>query len=65
MYYGKSKTLKSMGGYSEEFKAQDGWELWYKILQGSKAAKLVAPLFYYRKHEKSLHEFSKITFLLE
>ena len=50
----RTRLLKSMGGYSEEFNAQDGWELWYKILQASKAAKLVAPLFYYRKHEKSL-----------
>ena len=49
-----TRLLKSIGGYSEEFKAQDGWELWYKILQNAESAKLVAPLFYYRKHAKSL-----------
>lgn len=50
----QTRLLKTVGGYSEEFKAQDGWELWYKILQNSESAKLVAPLFYYRKHNKSL-----------
>jgi CMP-N-acetylneuraminic acid synthetase len=55
----RTRILKSMGGYSEEFNSQDGWELWYKILQSSKAAKLVAPLFYYRKHGKSLSRNSK------
>lgn len=53
------RLLKSVGGYSEDIKAQDGWELWYKILQHAKASRLVAPLFYYRQHQKSLSRDSK------
>lgn len=53
------RLLKSVGGYSEDIIAQDGWELWYKILHHANAARLTAPLFYYRQHQKSLSRDSK------
>ena len=50
----RTRVLKAVGGYSEDVNAQDGWELWYKLLHRVKAASLEAPLFYYRQHDQSL-----------
>jgi CMP-N-acetylneuraminic acid synthetase len=50
----RTRVLKAVGGYSEDVTAQDGWELWYKLIHRAKAASLEAPLFYYRQHEQSL-----------
>ena len=50
----RTRVLKSVGGYSEDVNAQDGWELWYKLVHRVKTASLEAPLFYYRQHEHSL-----------
>ncbi len=48
------RSLKSVGGYSEDIKAQDGWELWYKLLRRVEVAQLDMPVFYYRQHGESL-----------
>ena len=48
------RVLKAVGGYSEDVNAQDGWELWYKLVNRVKAASIEAPIFYYRQHEQSL-----------
>jgi glycosyltransferase involved in cell wall biosynthesis len=48
------RQLKAVGGYSEDLSAQDGWDLWFKLLNRVKSAHLDAPLFYYRQHGKSL-----------
>lgn len=50
----KTNILKSLGGYSEDIDAQDGWELWFKLLQRTNAASLDSALFYYRQHGQSL-----------
>ncbi len=55
----RTNLLKSVGGYSEEITAQDGWELWFKMLQRAQAASLEAPIFYYRQHGNSLSRDSK------
>ncbi|MGE3149654.1 MAG: glycosyltransferase family 2 protein, partial [Pseudorhodoplanes sp.] len=49
-----TRALKAVGGYSEDVDAQDGWELWFKLLNRVDAASLEAPLFFYRQHELSL-----------
>jgi len=49
----RREVLLEIGGYSEEFTRQDGYELWLKI-QGRKVANISLPLFYYRQHPKSL-----------
>lgn len=49
-----ARALKSVGGYSEDVNAQDGWELWFKLLGRVKSAQLDLPLFYYRQHQQSL-----------
>lgn len=50
----RTRVLKAVGGYSEDVNAQDGWELWHKLVNRVKAASLEAPLFYYRQHDQSL-----------
>jgi CMP-N-acetylneuraminic acid synthetase len=50
----RMNVLKAAGGYSEDINAQDGWELWFKLLQRTQAANLEAPIFYYRQHGNSL-----------
>jgi glycosyltransferase involved in cell wall biosynthesis len=49
-----TRALKSVGGYSEDINAQDGWELWFKLLNRVKSVQLDLPLFYYRQHPQSL-----------
>lgn len=55
----KTNILKSLGGYSEDVNAQDGWELWFKLIQKAEAANIEAPIFYYRQHGNSLSRDSK------
>ncbi len=55
----RTRSLKAVGGYTEEINAQDGWELWYKLAHRIGAANLDAPVFYYRQHGESLSRDSK------
>ena len=50
----RARSLKAVGGYSEDINAQDGWELWYKLQNRVGAASLDVPVFYYRQHDTSL-----------
>jgi len=50
----RTSSLKDVGGYSEEFKCQDGYELWIKLTQKHKVDNINLPLFYYRQHGKNL-----------
>lgn len=50
----RTRVLKAVGGYSEDVNAQDGWELWYKLLHRTQVASIDTPVFYYRQHEQSL-----------
>jgi len=50
----RRRVLKSVGGYSEDMKAQDGHEIWLKILNRHKVANVSTPLFFYRQHTASL-----------
>lgn len=56
----RTNLLKSVGGYSENMTAQDGWELWFKLLQRTNAANLEAPIFFYRQHGSSLSRDTKL-----
>ncbi len=49
-----TRALKTVGGYSEDVNAQDGWELWFKLLNRVKSVQLDVPVFYYRQHQQSL-----------
>jgi glycosyltransferase involved in cell wall biosynthesis len=50
----RTRALKAVGGYSEDLDAQDGWDLWHKLVHRVKAASLEAPVFYYRQHDQSM-----------
>ena len=50
----RTRSLKAVGGYSEDISAQDGWELWYKLRDRVKSASIDLPLFFYRQHGGSL-----------
>lgn len=48
------QTLEELNGYSIDFKCQDGYDLWIRMIQRGKVANVSKPLFYYRQHDKSL-----------
>lgn len=50
----RTRALKSVGGYSEDVDAQDGWELWNKLLNQVEATSVASAVFYYRQHGTSL-----------
>lgn len=50
----RKNILMELGGYCEDFKCQDGYELWLKFVKKSKVANINLPLFYYRQHGNNL-----------
>ena len=46
--------LKEVGGYSEDYSCQDGYELWVKFTARHKVSNINTPLFYYRQHGANL-----------
>ena len=50
----RKRILKSVGGYNERYDAQDGHELWLKVLHRSQVANVSTPLFFYRQHAGSV-----------
>ncbi len=46
--------LLSVGGYDEEYKIQDCWDIWLKLIPNYKVTNIRKPLFFYRQHSKSL-----------
>ena len=52
----RKRILKTIGGYSEKYKAQDGHELWLKVLHRYQIANVRTPLFFYRQHSRSLSQ---------
>lgn len=50
----RRRVLKSVGGYSSEHKAQDGHQIWLKIVNRYQIANVSTPLFFYRQHGSSL-----------
>jgi CMP-N-acetylneuraminic acid synthetase len=50
----RKECLLELGGYSEEFSCQDGYDLWLRFLGSFKPYNVNIPLFYYRQHEGSL-----------
>ena len=49
----RKRVLKSVGGYDESHNAQDGHEIWLKVLHRYQVANVSTPLFYYRQHGES------------
>lgn len=55
----RKKCLEEIGGYSDDTKCQDNYDLWIKFIQKFKPYNVNLPLFYYRKHHRSLTTDSK------
>ena len=50
----RADVLKEVGGYREDLGAQDGFDLWTKVIDKYKSANTNLPLFYYRRHGSNL-----------
>lgn len=50
----RKRVLKSIGGYDPQFDAQDGHELWLKVLHRFDVGNVTTPLFFYRQHGSSM-----------
>lgn len=50
----RTRVLRQIGGYMEEFTCQDGYEMWLRFIQKHKPYNVNIPLFYYRQHPSSL-----------
>jgi len=50
----RTACLSEIGGYDEEFRRQDGYELWIRFVQHYGVQNVNLPLFYYRQHPVSL-----------
>jgi glycosyltransferase involved in cell wall biosynthesis len=50
----RAEVLKEVGGYREDLGAQDGFDLWTKVVSRYKCANVNLPLFYYRRHGENL-----------
>lgn len=50
----RKRNLQTLGGYDEQYKCQDGYELWIKFISRFKVSNIGTPLFYYRQHGSNL-----------
>ncbi|MBO6577027.1 MAG: glycosyltransferase [Rhodothermales bacterium] len=48
------RAMRAAGGYLENVRAQDGWDLWFKLYKRVGATSVNVPVFYYRQHASSL-----------
>nr|MBF0222714.1 glycosyltransferase family 2 protein [Desulfobulbaceae bacterium] len=55
----KKEVLENLNGYREDLGAQDGFDLWTRLMADYKVANINLPLFYYRRHGKNLTENSQ------
>lgn len=50
----RKECLINLEGYREEFRCQDGYDLWLRFIEAYEPYNVNVPLFYYRKHSGSL-----------
>jgi len=50
----RKSFLQNLGGYDEQYRCQDGYELWVKFVRKYKVTNVNTPLFYYRQHGNNL-----------
>lgn len=50
----RKSAIFSVNLYDERFNRQDGYDIWYKLIQNFKIKHVPLPLFFYRRHEKNL-----------
>lgn len=47
-------VLQRVGGYSEKYQRQDGYDIWLKVIRQFRPMTVDLPLFYYRQHGASI-----------
>lgn len=50
----KTAVLRNLGGYRTDLGAQDGFDLWTRVVEKYKCANVNLPLFFYRRHDQNL-----------
>lgn len=50
----RTRVMKELNGYREDLGAQDGFDLWTRVIKKYKCANINLPLFYYRQHDANL-----------
>jgi glycosyltransferase involved in cell wall biosynthesis len=50
----RAAVLREIGGYRQDIAAQDGFDLWSKVVSRYKCVNVNLPLFYYRQHGSNL-----------
>ena len=50
----RKRVIKGIGGYSSDYSAQDGYQIWLELLNRYKFADITTPLFFYRQHNLSM-----------
>ncbi len=50
----RTEIMKSLEGYREDLGAQDGFDIWTRIIKKYKCANVNLPLFFYRRHSNNL-----------
>jgi CMP-N-acetylneuraminic acid synthetase len=50
----RTNVIHELNGYREDLGAQDGFDLWTRIIKKYKCANVNLPLFYYRRHDENL-----------
>ena len=50
----RKEVLLQIGGYSEKFSCQDGYDLWLRFIRKYTPYNVNLPLFYYRRHENNM-----------
>jgi len=53
-------SLMGIGGYSEQYRCQDGYDLWLRFVEKHEVDNVNLPLFYYRRHGKNLTDNNKL-----
>lgn len=55
----RKSCYKAIGGYRDDIRMQDKYDLWLKFLEKFKAHNVNLPLFYYRRHENNISNKTK------
>jgi CMP-N-acetylneuraminic acid synthetase len=50
----RRECLVELEGYDEQFRCQDGYELWIRFIKHYQVRNIQLPLWYYRRHEENL-----------
>lgn len=50
----RKSSIFSVNLYDQRFNRQDGYDIWYKLIQNFKIKHVPLPLFFYRKHQNNL-----------